>query len=255
MMGIALLHPSYDLTLKAAPTKPTQTPARRRKSFQVIQGDLFDCFGPLVGGGSASNYCLSFADAVRDRIFSQCPGRRGSYRAPELGPVRQREGCGNIRSHQAARRRQWIPHYEGWGCEEDRLHPIRDTRHLKISHIVPFQIKAGPFDPKGPARRMGRALAKPIAEPHRPMMGFAALYPSYARLQYSDIALDIVPVIITYAPVRPSKGRRPVTADRWGGCGSCGRACNPLPGGLGIDPADITIGVRGASLKRRRRRG
>jgi hypothetical protein len=29
----------------------------------------------------------------------------------------------------------------------------------------------------------------------------------------------------------------------------------PLPGGPGIDPAGITTGARGASLKRERRRG
>jgi hypothetical protein len=28
--------------LKAVPTKPTPTPAQRRRSFRVIQGDLFD---------------------------------------------------------------------------------------------------------------------------------------------------------------------------------------------------------------------
>jgi IS1 family transposase len=31
-----------DAALKAVPTKPTPTPAQRRKSFRVIQGDLFD---------------------------------------------------------------------------------------------------------------------------------------------------------------------------------------------------------------------
>jgi hypothetical protein len=31
-----------EAALKAVPTKPTQTPAQRRKSFRVIQGDLFD---------------------------------------------------------------------------------------------------------------------------------------------------------------------------------------------------------------------
>jgi IS1 family transposase len=31
-----------EAALKAAPTKPTPTPAQRRKSFRVIQGDLFD---------------------------------------------------------------------------------------------------------------------------------------------------------------------------------------------------------------------
>jgi hypothetical protein len=31
-----------ETALKAAPTKATPTPAQRRKSFRVIQGDLFD---------------------------------------------------------------------------------------------------------------------------------------------------------------------------------------------------------------------
>lgn len=31
-----------EAALKAVPTKPTPTPAQRRKSFRVIQGDLFD---------------------------------------------------------------------------------------------------------------------------------------------------------------------------------------------------------------------
>lgn len=31
-----------EAALKAVPTKPTPTPAQRRKSFRVIQGDLFE---------------------------------------------------------------------------------------------------------------------------------------------------------------------------------------------------------------------
>jgi hypothetical protein len=31
-----------EAALKAAPTKPTPTPAQRRKAFRVIQGDLFE---------------------------------------------------------------------------------------------------------------------------------------------------------------------------------------------------------------------
>ena len=31
-----------EAALKAVPTKPTPTPAQRRKAFRVIQGDLFD---------------------------------------------------------------------------------------------------------------------------------------------------------------------------------------------------------------------
>jgi hypothetical protein len=31
-----------EAALKAVPTKPTPTPSQRRKSFRVIQGDLFD---------------------------------------------------------------------------------------------------------------------------------------------------------------------------------------------------------------------
>jgi hypothetical protein len=31
-----------EAAFKAAPTKPTPTPAQRRKSFRVIQGNLFD---------------------------------------------------------------------------------------------------------------------------------------------------------------------------------------------------------------------
>ena len=31
-----------EAALAAAPTKPTPTPAQRRRSFRVIQGDLFD---------------------------------------------------------------------------------------------------------------------------------------------------------------------------------------------------------------------
>jgi hypothetical protein len=31
-----------EAALKAAPTKPTPTPAQRRREFQVSQGDLFD---------------------------------------------------------------------------------------------------------------------------------------------------------------------------------------------------------------------
>lgn len=31
-----------EAALKVVPTKPTPTPAQRRRSFRVIQGDLFD---------------------------------------------------------------------------------------------------------------------------------------------------------------------------------------------------------------------
>lgn len=31
-----------EAALKAVPTKPTPTPAQRRRQFRVIQGDLFD---------------------------------------------------------------------------------------------------------------------------------------------------------------------------------------------------------------------
>ena len=42
--GLKFLETAHiiDAALKAVPTKPTPTPAQRRKSFRVIHGDLFD---------------------------------------------------------------------------------------------------------------------------------------------------------------------------------------------------------------------
>jgi hypothetical protein len=50
---------------------------------------------------------------------------------------------------------------------------------------------------------------------------------------------------------RPRKGRQPVTPTDGVGAVPAGAASSAaLPGGPGIDPAGITTGVRGASLKR-----
>jgi hypothetical protein len=48
----------------------------------------------------------------------------------------------------------------------------------------------------------------------------------------------------------PPKGAFRMRSEMRGGCGACGRSRKPLPGDPGIDPAGITTGVRGASLKR-----
>jgi hypothetical protein len=47
--------------------------------------------------------------------------------------------------------------------------------------------------------------------------------------------LTVVPNMVTYPQARPSKGRRPVTADRWGGCGSRAGLVTFIRAVLGID--------------------
>jgi hypothetical protein len=55
----------------------------------------------------------------------------------------------------------------------------------------------------------------------------------------------------TFAASCSRKGRQPVTpTDGVGAVPAGGGSSLPLPGGPGIDPAGITTGARGASLKR-----
>jgi hypothetical protein len=61
-------------------------------------------------------------------------------------------------------------------------------------------------------------------------------------------ALDIRPHRRYLPESSPIEGTSTGDSDRWGGCGSCGWACNPSPGGPGIALAGITTGLRGAPL-------
>ena len=89
----------------------------------------------------------------------------------------------------------------------------------------------------------GVRCAKKCSAPNR-----ANYRDKFARNESFDIGgaialTGLIPLIV--------KGRQPVTpTDGAGAVPAGGGSSLPLPGGPGIDPAGITTGARGASLKR-----